>query len=72
MPAIYHLTHGDLYADLVRDRRDRDLWLYVIQREHSADVLAMGSCSSEQAARETATRLMQDLVAARSDSATAS
>ena len=70
--SVIHLTHGDLYADLVRDRRAPEIWLYVIQREGSADVLAMGSCASEKGARAIATRLMLEFSEHDSSAASAS
>ena len=70
-PGIIHLTHGNYYADIVRDRRDLNVWIYVVQREASTDVLAMGSCHSEQAAREVATHRMRELAAADDGNATA-
>ena len=70
-PGIIHLTHGDLYADIVRDRRDRELWLYVIQREGSTEVLAMGSCLGEEPARVLAMKIMRDLAATGADATAA-
>lgn len=71
MPDAIHLTHGNYYADLLRDRRDRHLWIYVVQREGSADVLAMGACASEQAARETAKSRMAEFGEADGDATAA-
>lgn len=59
-----HLIDGAFYADILRDRHDRDIWVYVIQIQGSADILAVGMCSSEQAACETATIRMRELAAA--------
>jgi hypothetical protein len=49
-----------LFADLLVDRRGpSDVWMYVVQRRGQPDILAMGSCQSEDEARETATRLLR-------------
>ena len=62
-PEFIHLTHGDFFADIIRDRRDPNLWLYVVQCHASTAVLAMGSCTSEQMARSLAANVMGDLAA---------
>ncbi len=60
MSAI-RLTQGLLYADLVVDRRSpQPVWMYVVQRKGSPEVLALGSCLSEQEARDTAKRFMKE------------
>jgi hypothetical protein len=63
MPAtrpVTRLKHGQFYADIVPDRRARArgrtrLWFYVVQRHGSPDILAIGSCASEQEAVDSAT-----------------
>lgn len=35
MSGVIHLTHGAYYSDLVPDRFNADLWLYVVQCERS-------------------------------------
>jgi hypothetical protein len=45
------LKYGEYYADILTSWRDgRAFFVYVVQRHGSADVLAMGSCESEQEA----------------------
>ena len=55
------LKTGPFYADIVRDRRDPSLWIYVVQRVDSSDIVAMGTCTSEQQCREVARKAMADL-----------
>ena len=64
MTGLIHLVLGPFYADILRDRRDPNIWIYVVQREGSADILAMGTCTSEQLARDISTARMRDLSAA--------
>ena len=57
----FRITHGNLYADILLDRRGvEDIWIYVIQRAGSPEILAMGSCRSEAEAREVAATAMKD------------
>ena len=61
--AAIRISLGELYADILVDRRGpRDVWMYVIQREGSPDILAMGSCDSEKEARKTASDALQRFV----------
>src|SRR5438067_1447949 len=58
--AVTRLKHGEYYADIVPDHRGRvrgrtRLWFYVVQRHGSPDILAIGSCGSEQEAVDSAT-----------------
>ena len=71
LSGVIHLTHGPFYADIIPDRHDRNLWMYVVQREGSADVLGMGACDSERTAREVARNRMRDLAANDNDAAAA-
>jgi len=49
------LTRGDLFADILVDRRGpADVWMYVVQREANPEILAMGSCHTEAECREVA------------------
>jgi hypothetical protein len=51
----HRITVGNLYADILVDRRvSPEIWLYVVQREGSPEVLAMGSCASEDEAKKVA------------------
>lgn len=53
------LTRGNIFADILRDRRGpADVWIYVVQREGSADILAMGTCHTEDDAIQAATHAM--------------
>ena len=65
------ITRGKFYADIIRDRHDPGLWLYVVQRVGSMDILAMGSCHSEMMASETATHAMDRLADVQRDSSSA-
>ena len=64
-------THGTYFSDIIRDCRGPDLWLYVVQRHGARDILAMGSCTSEKAARETAITRMREVTGADDASAAA-
>lgn len=56
----FRITHGSLFADILVDRRGPyDIWIYVVQRQSSPEVLAMGSCNSEEEARSAATSAMR-------------
>ena len=68
--AATRLVYGDLYADVLHDTRGpTELWLYVVQREGSPEVLAMGQCSSEESAKDLARKYMHQFGAASSASA---
>jgi hypothetical protein len=56
--------HGPFYTDIVADPHGSGVWFYVVQRTGSADILAIGSCDSEEAARKVATATMKQLSAA--------
>jgi hypothetical protein len=61
--ALYRIDHGNLYADILLDRRNpTDIWIYVIQRQGSPEILAMGSCSSEAEARRIATDALKHYI----------
>ncbi len=60
MPNL-RITAGNHYADIVQDRRDSHLWVYVIQREGSSEVLAMGTCTDETQCKELAQRILTDI-----------
>jgi hypothetical protein len=50
------LKHREFYADVICDWRDREpVWIYVVQRHGSPEILAMGSCNSQEEAIEYAT-----------------
>lgn len=55
------LAHGDLYADIIPDRVNSNIWFYVVQRQSSPEILALGTCTSADTARTIATRSMKDL-----------
>lgn len=71
MPTV-RLRAGEYFADLVQDRRDPELWVYVVQREGSTEVLALGTAIGEQATRQLANKILADLAAENGDAATAS
>jgi hypothetical protein len=59
MSAI-RVSRGNLYADILRDTRGpSDIWIYVVQREGSPDVLAMGTCASREEAESVAAKVMR-------------
>ncbi len=61
--APFRLTRGNLYADIMVDRRGpSDMWMYVVQREGSPEILAMGSCQSEDEARAAAAQSMKQFI----------
>jgi hypothetical protein len=62
--AIVHLRFGVFYADIIPDEREPGLFQYVIQREGSPDVLALGACNSQDAACALADRLMREFTEA--------
>jgi hypothetical protein len=56
------VIHGDFYADILPDRKHPgSIWLYVVQRSGSKDVLAMGSSRSEGEAEADALETIRDL-----------
>ena len=56
------LVHGDLFADIVPDRKQPvSVWFYVVQRSGSPKVLAMGSSHSEAEAEKDALNTIRDL-----------
>jgi hypothetical protein len=67
------LTCGDLFADVLRIRHApyEEVWVYIIQRHGSPDVLGMGTCHTQTAAKKLAEEVMRDLQT-RSDAAAAS
>ncbi len=55
-----HLQFGELYADILTDFRDSPpLFIYVVQRHGSAEILAMGGCNSEEEATACATNAIE-------------
>ncbi len=53
------VSRDDLFADILVDRRaPTDVWVYVVQREGSPEILAMGSCNSQEKAVAVATELL--------------
>lgn len=64
------LNEGEYFADILTNLRDpRQYFIYVVQRNGSADVLAMGCCDSENEAVACASRVIEQLQAARAASA---
>jgi len=57
---VARISRGNLYADILEDTRGPGVWLYVVQRAGSVDVLALGSCATREAAEEVAQRIMTD------------
>lgn len=53
------IHYGDLYADIIPDRLDTGLWFYVIQREHTPEILGMGVTISQTTARQAADKSMR-------------
>ena len=55
----FRVTRDDLFADILVDRRaPADIWIYVLQREGSPEILAMGTCNSKEKAMSVATELL--------------
>ncbi len=55
----FRVTRDDLFADILVDRRaPDDVWVYVVQRLGSPEILAMGTCSSQEKATQLATELL--------------
>jgi hypothetical protein len=55
------LKYGEFYADVVSDRLGSEsFWIYVVQRHGSPEILAMGSCASEELAIQTAADAIND------------
>jgi hypothetical protein len=56
----YRITVGNLYADILVDRRTpkEEVWHYILQREGSPDIVFWGTCGT----REDATRYAKDLL----------
>ncbi len=48
------LKRGDYYADIIRDSQLTNIWMYVVQRHGSRDILALGSCQSAEEAENAA------------------
>ena len=61
MSAI-RITRGVFFADVlrVRDTSLGELWVYIVQRTGSPDVLAMGTCASREAAEKLARQMVAD------------
>jgi hypothetical protein len=56
------LTWGQLYADVLYDCRAAEkVWIYVVQRVGSPDVLAIGSCFTREDAERLARKTMRDI-----------
>jgi len=70
MPAT-RLTRGNLFADVLRVRREPgDVWVYIVQRKGLPDILAMGTCPTQEQATESALKIIEDL-RSRADAAAA-
>lgn len=53
------VTRDDLFADILVDRRaPDDIWFYVVQRQGSPEILAMGTCDSQEKATQLATEVL--------------
>ncbi len=61
MRAALRLHTGPFFADIIHDQHDTNIWIYVVQREGSPDILALGSCTTETGARDVAQRIMKDM-----------
>lgn len=58
--ALFRLTRGNVYAEIMVDRRGPyDVWMYVVQREGSSEIIAMGSCHTENEARAVASHALE-------------
>ncbi len=56
------VNYGDYYADILPDWRTvRPYFVYVVQRQGSPEILAMGSCESEEEAVKFATDVIGQL-----------
>lgn len=56
------LTRGVFFADILRvhDVFNDELWVYIVQRTGSPDVLGMGSCTTREAAEKLANKVMAE------------
>ncbi len=57
-----HLKSGDYYADLIPDKQFPGIWIYVVQRQGSPEILALGSCHSQEEARTAAKEAIGSLL----------
>ncbi len=56
------LKRGDFFADIiVSTHAGEQIWMYVVQRYGSKEILAMGSCHSEDYAISTASDAIDEL-----------
>ena len=57
------VTRGELFADVLRIRQapQEEVWVYIVQRHGSPDILGMGTCATQAAARKLAQEVMRDL-----------
>lgn len=54
------VTNGSVLADILVDcRAPSDIWMYVVQRQGSPDIMAMGSCNSEPETRTAANQAVR-------------
>ena len=67
------LTRGELFADVLRIRQapHDEVWVYIVQRRGSPDILGMGTCTTQASAKKMAEDVMRDLQS-RTDAAAAS
>ncbi len=54
------ITRGDLFADIIEDRRQPGLFLSVVQREGSPEVLFLGQSQTREEAESAALEFMRD------------
>jgi hypothetical protein len=66
------LIRGNLFADVLRVRHEPgDVWVYIVQRRGLPDILAMGTCPTQDQANELALKMMDEFKSS-SDAAAAS
>ncbi len=61
--AEVRLRRGEYFADIIRDKQYPDIWMYVVQRQGSSEILALGSCHSKEEARTAAGEAIGSLLA---------
>ena len=70
--AATRLTRGNLFADVLRVRHEPgDVWVYIVQRKGLPDILAMGTCPTQQEAKDLALKIIEEF-RSRADAAAAS
>ncbi len=65
--AQQRIVSEPFFADVMQDTRDPSLWVYVVQRHGSDEILSLGTCTDREQCAEMAATVLEQFTAAEAD-----